>query len=116
MAQKVHIILEDDIDGGDATQTIQFGLDGAAYEIDLNDKNAGALRKALTKYVEHGRRVKGKVRGTSSKVNGAKVNGTRVTLEPSTKEIRHWAQGQGLDVPARGRIPNAVREQFDAAH
>jgi len=47
MAQKVHITLEDDLDGGDATETVSFGLDGRSYEIDLNDKNAGKLRKAL---------------------------------------------------------------------
>ena len=40
MAQKVHITLEDDLDGGDATETVAFGLDGRSYEIDLNDKNA----------------------------------------------------------------------------
>src|SRR3954468_9080078 len=28
MAQKVHIVLEDDLDGSDATQTVLFGLDG----------------------------------------------------------------------------------------
>ncbi|HRK44564.1 MAG TPA: Lsr2 family protein, partial [Nocardioides sp.] len=43
MAQKVHIVLEDDLDGSDATQTVSFALDGTAYEIDLNDKNAAAL-------------------------------------------------------------------------
>ena len=57
MAQKVHIVLEDDLDGSDASQTVSFGLDGATYEIDLNDKNAAALRDALAKYVGHGRKV-----------------------------------------------------------
>ena len=33
MAQKVRIILEDDLDGGPADETIRFGLDGAHYEI-----------------------------------------------------------------------------------
>ena len=47
MAQKVHIVLEDDLDGSEATQTVSFGLDGTSYEIDLNDKNAAALRDAI---------------------------------------------------------------------
>ena len=51
MAQKVNIILVDDIDGSDATQTVSFGLDGANYEIDLNDKNASKLPDALAAYV-----------------------------------------------------------------
>jgi hypothetical protein len=34
------------------------GLDGSIFEIDLSKKNAAALRKALTEFMEHGRRVK----------------------------------------------------------
>ena len=66
MAQKVHIVLEDDLDGSDATQTVTFGLDGTSYEIDLNDKNAGALRDALATYVGHARKVTGTRRGRRS--------------------------------------------------
>ena len=47
MAQKVNIILVDDLDGSEATETVSFGLDGASYEIDLNDGNAAALRRRL---------------------------------------------------------------------
>ena len=43
MAQKVHITLEDDLDGGDATETVAFGLDGRTYEIDLNDQERQGL-------------------------------------------------------------------------
>jgi hypothetical protein len=57
MAQKVRIVLEDDIDGSEATQTVSFGLDGTSYEIDLSEQNARALRDGLALYVGHGRRV-----------------------------------------------------------
>ena len=49
MAQKVHITIEDDLDGGDATETVSFALDGRSYEIDLNDKNAKAFGNSLEK-------------------------------------------------------------------
>jgi hypothetical protein len=107
MAQKVHIVLEDDLDGSDATQTVTFGLDGASYEIDLNDKNAAALRDALAKYVGHGRKITGTRRGRRS----ASANSTH-----SAKEIRDWARSNGHKVPERGRIPSTIREAFDAAH
>ena len=55
MAQKVHITLEDDLDGGSAAETVAFGLDGRTYEIDLNAKNAKALREDMAKYVAAGR-------------------------------------------------------------
>ena len=47
MAQRVQVILEDDIDGGPADETVTFGLDGVTYEIDLSEKNASALRDAI---------------------------------------------------------------------
>ena|SRR6188472_3625915 len=107
MAQKVHIVLEDDLDGSDATQTVLFGLDGTSYEIDLNDKNAASLRDALATYVGHARKVSGARRARrSSSSAGAH----------SAKEIRDWARSNGHKVPDRGRIPSDVREAFESAH
>ena len=108
MAQKVQIVLEDDIDGGEATQTVSFGLDGTSYEIDLNDKNAAALRDALASYVGHGRKLAGTRRGRRSPASSG--NGH------SAKEIRDWARSNGHKVPERGRIPGDVREAFESAH
>jgi len=107
MAQKVHITLEDDLDGGDATETVSFGLDGRGYEIDLNDKNAAALRDALARYVAAGRRAGGS-RGAATK--------RRTQVGTSAREIRDWARSNGHKVPDRGRIPADIREAFEAAH
>jgi hypothetical protein len=109
MAQKVHIVLEDDIDGSEATQTVSFALDGTSYEIDLNDKNASGLRDALATYIGHGRRVSGAARRGRKSSAGA-AGGT------SAREIRDWARSNGHKVPDRGRIPADVRETFEAAH
>ncbi len=106
MAQKVHITLEDDLDGGDATETVSFGLDGKTYEIDLNDKNAAALRAALARYVGAARRSG---RGTT-------VAKRRTQMGTSAREIRDWARSNGHKVPDRGRIPADVRDAFEAAH
>lgn len=110
MAQKVHIVLEDDIDGGEATETLSFALDGTSYEIDLNDKNAARLRDALALYVANGRKVaSGRGRRSAAKSGGARG-------EHSAREIRDWARSHGHDVPDRGRIPASVREAFEASH
>jgi hypothetical protein len=109
MAQKVHIVLEDDIDGGEATQTVTFALDGTHYEIDLNDANADKLREALATYVGHGRKVTG----------GQARRGRRQAASSggvSAKEVRDWARANGYTVPDRGRIPADVRQAFDAAN
>jgi hypothetical protein len=113
MAQKVHIVLEDDIDGSEASETISFALDGTNYEIDLNDDNAAALREALASYVGHARKVAGG-RRAGRRSSGGSSNGTQDGA--SAKEIREWARDNGHEVPERGRIPSDVREAFEAAH
>ena len=112
MAQKVSIVLVDDLDGSEATETVTFGLDGTSYEIDLNDANAAALRDALAAYVGHARKVGSARRGrrTSAAAAAAAAGG------PSAREIRDWARSNGYDVPDRGRVSAEVREAFDAAH
>ncbi|MBN9376412.1 MAG: Lsr2 family protein, partial [Cellulomonas sp.] len=40
MAQKVQVLLVDDLDGGTADETVTFALDGISYEIDLTTENA----------------------------------------------------------------------------
>src|SRR3954447_24448692 len=97
MAQKVNIILVDDIDGSEATETVSFGLDGTTYEIDLNDQNAATLRDALAGYIGHGRKV-----GAASR--RGRRSPAAATSGPSAREIRDWARSNGYDVPDRGRV------------
>jgi Lsr2 len=57
MAQKVTVVLEDDLTGGPAEQTVRFAFEGTDYEIDLNAKNAAAFCKQIASYLEHARRA-----------------------------------------------------------
>jgi hypothetical protein len=108
MAQKVHIVLEDDLDGSEATETVSFALDGTSYEIDLNAGNADKLRDALAVYIGHGRKVTGGGR------RGARRSAA--TGGASAKDVREWARANGYDVPDRGRIPAEVRSAYEAAN
>jgi hypothetical protein len=103
MAQRVHVVLEDDLDGSDATQTVSFSLDGASYEIDLNDKNAAALRDALAPYLGHARKANRARRGT-----------TKSSGQSSAREVRDWARSNGLEVSDRGRVSQEVMAAFEA--
>jgi hypothetical protein len=105
MAVRRTVIRTDDLDGGEASHTVRFGLDGTSYEIDLNDTNAAALRDLLSRYTKHGRMI-GRRTGTA---------GDRTHIE-NPDQIRAWAQSNGIDVPPRGRIPETVKQQFRAAH
>lgn len=106
MARKTQVILTDDIDGSEATETLSFGLDGVAYEIDLNDDNAEQLREQLAVWTDKGRRV-----------GGRRTPGTRGTGSANdTAKIRGWARENGYEVSERGRISKEVREAYNAAH
>lgn len=107
MAQKVQILLVDDLDGGDADETIEFGIDGVNYEIDLSTKNAKALRDSLAGYVAEARKVASTRRRAGRRPAAA---------GDSPAQIRQWARENGFDVPARGRVSAEVREAYAAAH
>jgi len=112
MAQRVNVVLVDDIDGSDAVETVGFALDGVDYEIDLSEDHAAELREAISLYVGHGRRVGGRRKSgrraaTSNGEGGANA---------SAAEIRAWARENGWDVPERGRVSAEVREAFAAAN
>lgn len=108
MAQKVQVILVDDVNGGDAKETVTFGLDGVSYEIDLNAKNAAALRDALATWVGHGRRVSGRT-STPRRSSGRSTSGT------DTSAVREWARKNGHTVSDRGRISAEVTAAYQAA-
>lgn len=109
MAQRVNIILVDDIDGGDADETVTFGLDGSTYEIDLSSKNAAKLRDAVAPYVGHARKVTGRRSPGGRRAAGA-GNG------PSARDIREWARANGWNLSDRGRVAAEVRQAYEAAH
>ena len=105
MATKITVALEDDLDGGPASETVRFGLGGVQYEIDLNKKNARALRKKLAPFVEHARKGgPGQRRGPARTASSRRRSG----------DIRAWAKATGLAVSDRGRIPASVVNQYEA--
>lgn len=115
MARKIVHQLIDDIDGTvlevGSGETIYFALDGVAYEIDLTDDNAAALRDALSPYVAAGRSV------SSSRGNSASSsNKRRRPGQQDYSAIRAWAKDNGYQVSERGRVPASVVEAYEAAH
>ena len=107
MAQRVVVTLSDDLDGGVAEETVQFGLDGKSYEIDLSAENAEKLRAALAPYVQAGRK--------QGRAAALKAHPRRTEIAPDPATVRAWAQSRGIDLPARGRLPKHVYEAFAQA-
>jgi nucleoid-associated protein Lsr2 len=109
MAQKVQIVLVDDVDGGKAEETVAFSLDGTGYEIDLSGKNAAKLRDAFAPWVGAARRAGGRGRRRGGRGGAGRSSG-------DSAAIRDWARSQGLEVSDRGRISAELRASYEAAH
>ena len=114
MAKHTQVILIDDLDGGEANETVGFAIDGSAYEIDLSDGNAKRLRDALSPFVGSARRAEsGPARGRR---RGAGGSAQRAMSREKSAEIRAWAKAHGHPVSERGRIAASIVEAYDAAH
>lgn len=110
MARKVVVSLIDDFDGKPADETVQFGLNGVRYEIDLSAKHAMKMRQDLQPWVDAGRRI-----GGSRRRRGVGTGGESIDRKQSA-DIREWARKAGYEVARRGRIPADVIDAFRAAH
>ena len=122
MAQRTIIQLTDDLDGkaipDGKGETIRFGLDRTEYEIDLNDKNAKALRDAVARYVAAARRTgdsSGSARGAAAHRRGTGRSGSGPERDYDPKAVRAWAEAQGIEVSQRGRVPADLIAKFQAA-
>jgi hypothetical protein len=110
MAQQTIVRLIDDIDGKPAKETVAFSLDGVAYEIDLNTKNADKLRRTFTPYIEKARKAARRRSGRSDQ----RMGGRPMHDRDRAVQIRMWAKRHGIDVNERGRIPSRVAEAYDS--
>ncbi|MDP9848228.1 histone-like nucleoid-structuring protein Lsr2 [Streptosporangium lutulentum] len=110
MAKQIQEILIDDLDGGEAKETVAFAIDGASYEIDLSEVNAKKLRDSLSAFVQSARRS-----GALS-TRRRRAGGARALTREKSADIRAWAKSHGLNVSERGRIASKIVEQYEAAH
>ncbi|MER7168728.1 histone-like nucleoid-structuring protein Lsr2 [Micromonospora sp. NPDC000207] len=112
MAKQIIHKLVDDLDGGDAEETVKFALDGVQYEIDLSKSNAEQLRDAFARYVAAGTKV-----GRGGVVVGgraARGRGGATADREQNRAIRDWAKKAGKDISDRGRIPQEIVDEYHA--
>ena len=106
MATKITVVLEDDLEGGPADETVRFAIGSTDYEIDLNANSATAFRRQLAPCIEHARRA-----GTRQRQRPGRTAASR----ERSAHIRAWAKDQGIALSGRRRIPADVVEQYEAA-
>lgn len=110
MAQRVQVILIDDLNGGEATETIEFGLDGVTYEVDLSDSNAAKLREDISQWIGIARRSGGRRQTRRGGRGGS--SGPREDLGA----VREWGRQNGFKVSDRGRVSRELQDAYAAAH
>lgn len=109
MAQRVQVILVDDLSGGEATETVEFALDGVSYEIDLSDANAAKLRDDFAQWIGVARRSGG--RRQTRRAGRAGSSAARDDLA----KMREWGRENGFKVSDRGRVSKELQEAYAAA-
>jgi Lsr2 len=111
VAKRTIHVLVDDLDGGEAEETVKFSIDGIQYEIDLSKKNANKMREALAPYISAGTKVgRGGVLAGGRSASRARAGGDR----DQNRAIREWAQSKGIKVSDRGRIKQEIVDRYNA--
>lgn len=116
MAEKRTVQLVCDFTG-EPGETVNFGLDGENYEMELSPVLAAGLRDKLKPFVERGRKV--------APESGQLRRSVTRTSQPTSKEkkdyyraVREWARNQESPLPVsdRGRISADVLAAYEYAH
>jgi hypothetical protein len=109
MAKTVVVKLTDDIDGGDADETVHFALDGRSYEIDLSSANAATFRHALKAYVEKGRMAGAAARPRPARAPAEHTLYSQLSADEKAR-FRAWA-----NMATARRISDARVKSWEAA-
>ena len=109
MVTRITHTLVDDVDNTEeANQTVSFALDGTAYEIDLTDERAKALRSSFEEWTEYARVTTAAVAAAGTKRR------SRSTVDHDPVQVREWAKTQGIEISERGRISSEILTAYKA--
>lgn len=114
MAKQTEVRLIDDLDGGEAHNTVGFAIDGRGYELDLSKENEEQLRNALAPFIKVARRAHIPA-GFERSPRRLRVGNLKETRAGDTVAIRDWARRNNLAVSDRGRVSHDIRRQYQAA-
>jgi hypothetical protein len=118
MARKTVVTLVDDLTGETAEDisTVEFTVDGMAYELDLTDENSAKLRDTLSPYGRAGRKIGGRRHGDTRPGRTINSSGSAAGYNRETlKSIRAWAKQNGHRVSDRGRLSAEVLQAWHSA-
>lgn len=95
----------------EATQTVTLLVNGREVELDLCDDHGKEFYEVIDPWVQAGRPVS----GTPSRGGARRTRRSQGAGRPDTKAIRAWAERNGIEMAGRGRIPQTIVDQYNAA-
>lgn len=118
------ITFVDDIDqeelAPDEVRTVKFGYRGADYVLDLSELNAAILDEELEPYLGAARKLPKSVSAGTGRSSSASSSASSASTSASNaarnRRIRQWANDNGREVSARGKIAADVISDYEAAH
>jgi hypothetical protein len=128
MARRETVVFTCDVHEGDVSEgveTVSFGLDGNAYELDACPQHRQEMQDAFSTYVGHARRAtggsgtgarRGSARGSGRASAGTGGSGGGSSDREEVQRMREWARENGHKVSERGRLSSSVIEAYRAAH
>ena len=102
----IHI---DDLTGEEGAQTVTISIDGLSWSIDLAPESRATLDQALRPFLDAATPISP---GRTGRARGIPARTGRTPAE--LQAIREWARANGHEVSDRGRIPNAIMEQYES--
>ncbi|MGW1180227.1 histone-like nucleoid-structuring protein Lsr2 [Streptomyces drozdowiczii] len=115
MAQAVRVRLVDDLDGGEAHETVTFSFEGKPREIELNHENAAKFRQLMEPYMRASRPAKADniaAKGDPAVASGPVPPLTQTQQREEAAAIRAWCEKHHLPVNKLGRIPSETRKAW----
>jgi hypothetical protein len=112
--------LVDDVDGGEADESVSFGIDGRSLEIDFSKAIAEKLRGVFAPYIaatQRGGRQPARQQRVQRQPAGRRIErqpspNTPTSPREDTGQVRAWAAANGFTVSARGRISSVVMQAY----
>ncbi|MEL5958054.1 Lsr2 family protein [Streptomyces sp. CLV115] len=103
MAKRV--IIESDLSGEPDASSVSFAFDGKNYTVDLTEAEKEEFAKLLSPYLDV---------AEEATVTG-QVSIPAQSTGPDPAKVRAWAQENGIEVNAKGRVPHSVIAQYERA-
>jgi hypothetical protein len=115
MARRTKVVVVCDRHRGEveAVGSMEITIDGERRKLDLCAEHLAELRRTMRPWLRQASTAATR-RGPATKARKSSAKSAKRPRSTDAAEVRAWAKQNGWKLPARGRIPTAVREAFAA--